>query len=99
MSGRLCRWRRSLAKWVEVAMSVRRLSKPGWADSTLAKKGRSDERNQFFPWSADRGVHDPVDPLEVQAESADDRFSISKNLSILRIDHLPTESSLPGVWR
>jgi hypothetical protein len=67
--------------------------------SALAKKGRSNERNQFFTWADDRAVHDPVGPVEVQAESADDGFSITEDVPILRIDHIPGESSLPGVWR
>jgi hypothetical protein len=71
---------------------------PVWC-STLAKKGRSYERNQYFPRSTDRAVHDFADPPEAQAESADHGLSITKDVSILRIDHIPTESSLPGVWR
>jgi hypothetical protein len=43
---------------------------PVWC-STLAKKGRSYERNQYFPRSTDRAVHDFADPPEAQAESAD----------------------------
>jgi len=74
------------------------LSEPGWADGALAKKGRSYERNQYFPRPADRAVHDPADPPDAQAETTDHGISITKDVSLLRIDHVPTKSSLPGVW-
>jgi hypothetical protein len=65
----------------------------------LARKGRFDERNQYFVRSAFRALDDPTAPLEAQAETTDHRVSIAKDVSVLRIDHISTQSSLPGVRR
>ena len=59
----------------------------------------SYERNQYLVRCADRAVHDPAAGLEAQAETADHRVSIATNVSVLRTDHIATQSSLPGVWR
>jgi hypothetical protein len=65
----------------------------------LAKKGRSDERTQDFLWSADCVAHDPAAPLDAQAETADHRVSITKDVPVLRIDHVSIKGKLPGVWQ
>jgi hypothetical protein len=67
--------------------------------AVLAKKGRFYERNQYFLWSADRAVHNPAAPLDAQAETAVGRISITKDVPILRIDHVSTEGNLLGVWQ
>jgi hypothetical protein len=66
-------------------------------DAELAKKGRSYERNQYFPWSAYRDLHDPA-PVDAQADTADQPGSITENVPSLRIDHI-AESPLLRVWR
>jgi hypothetical protein len=65
----------------------------------LARKGRRDERNQYFVRSAFRAFRDPAAPLEAQAEITEHRVSIAKNVPVLRIDHISAQSSMPGVWR
>jgi len=73
---------------------------PAWAvDAELARKGRFYERNQYLLGCGYRAVHDSAAPLEAQAETTDRRISITKDVPLLRIDHLSTESSLPGVRR
>jgi hypothetical protein len=57
------------------------------------------ERNQYFLRSAYRAVHDPAAPLDAQAETTDHRVSITKDVPVLRIDHISTKSPLLGVWR
>jgi len=71
----------------------------GWVDAELARKGRSYERNQHFLRSAYRDGHDPAAPLDAKNETGDDRVSIAEDVSVLRIDHISTKSSLLGVWR
>ena len=44
-------------------------------------------------------IHDPAGPQNPQAETTGRRVSITKNVSPLRIDYIPAESSLLGVWR
>jgi hypothetical protein len=65
----------------------------------LAKKGRCYERTQDFPRSADRVVHDPATTLDAQAETADHRVSITKDVPVLRIDYASIKGKLPGVWQ
>jgi hypothetical protein len=65
----------------------------------LAKNGRSDERTQDFLRSADRVVHDPAAPRDAQVETADHRVSITKDVPVLRIDHISIKGQLPGVWQ
>jgi hypothetical protein len=57
------------------------------------------ECNQHFPRSADRAVHDPAVPLDAQAETAGGRGSITADVPILWIDHLPIKGKLLGVWQ
>lgn len=69
------------------------------AGAALAKKGRFYERNQCFSRSAHRSVHDPAAPLEAQAETAVGRVSITNDVPVLRIGHVPTEGALLGMWQ
>jgi len=62
------------------------------------KNGHFHERNYLLR-SAFRVVHNPAAPLDAQAETAASRVSITKDVPVLRIDHISTESSLLGVWR
>jgi hypothetical protein len=68
------------------------------SDAELARKGRCDERNQYFLRSADRALHDPAASLDAQTETTDHRVSIAKDVPSLRIDHISTKGTLPGVW-
>jgi hypothetical protein len=65
----------------------------------LAKKGRGYERNQYFLRCACSAVHDPAAPLGTQGETTNRRVRNTKNVPVLRIDHISTKSSLLGVWR
>jgi hypothetical protein len=67
--------------------------------SGLAKKGRFYERNRYFLWFAYRPLHDPAAPLEAQAETTGRRVSITKDVPILRIDHVSIKDKLLGVWQ
>jgi hypothetical protein len=69
------------------------------SDAELARKGRFYARNQNFLRSADRALHDPAASLDAQTETTDHRVSITKDVPILRIDHISTKSPLPRVWR
>jgi hypothetical protein len=62
-----------------------------------SQEGSLYERNQHFPRSADRAVHDPAAPLEAQGETTDHGVWITKDVPILWIDHISTESPLLGV--
>ena len=67
--------------------------------SGLAKKGRFHERNQYFTRSAHHAVHDPAAPLDAQAETRGRRVSITEDVPVLRIDHVPIKGELLGVWQ
>jgi len=71
----------------------------GWVDAVLATEGRFYERIEYLGQCADRTVHDPAARLETRAETANRWASIPANLSVLRADHISSESALPGVWR
>jgi len=71
--------------------------RPVWG--ALAKNGRFYERNQDFLRSASRAVHDPAAPLYAQAETADHGVSITKDVPVLRIDHVSIKGQLPRVWQ
>jgi hypothetical protein len=47
--------------------------------------------------SADRAVHDPAAPLDAQAETAVGRIAITKDVPILWIDYISTESPVLGM--
>ena len=70
-----------------------------WLEAELAQKGRIYDRNQYLFRSADRDLNDSAAHLDAQAETTDHRVSITKDVPLLRIDHISTQSSLPGVWR
>jgi hypothetical protein len=70
-----------------------------WLEARLAQKGRVYDRNQSLFRFADRDLNDSAAHLDAQAETTDHRVSIAKDVSVLRIDHISTQSSLPGVWR
>jgi hypothetical protein len=55
------------------------------------------ERNQHFPRSADRPLHDPAASLDAQAETTGRRVSITKDVPILRIDHATIKGNLLGM--
>jgi hypothetical protein len=62
----------------------------------LAKKGRVHERNQYFLWSVDSGVCDSPASPDAQ-ESGNGRVPITKDVPVLRVDHISVRSSLLGV--
>jgi hypothetical protein len=68
-------------------------------DPELAKKERIHVRNRYYLRSVYRALHDPVARVDPQAETTAKRGSITKNVSIVRIDHIPAQVSLPGVWQ
>ncbi len=72
--------------------------------SLFGRRGTRQERspydcNQHFPRSADRAIHDPAVPLDAQAETAVGWVSITKDVPILRIDHVSFKGKLLGVWQ
>jgi len=67
--------------------------------SGLAKKGRFHEPNQYFTRSAHHAVRDPAAPLDAQAETRDCGVSITEDVPVLRIDHVPIKGELLGVWQ
>jgi hypothetical protein len=67
--------------------------------SGLAKKGRFYERNQYFTRSAYRPLHDPAAPQDAQAETTGRQIWITKDVPILRIDHVSIKGQLLGVWQ
>jgi hypothetical protein len=68
-------------------------------DPELAKKEGIHVRNRYYLRSVYRALHDPAAPVDPQAETTAQRVSITKDVSIVRIDHIPTQVSLPGVWQ
>ena len=68
-------------------------------DPTLAKKECIHVRNRYYLRSVYRALHDPAAPMDPQAETTAQRVSIAKDVSIMRIDHIPTQNSLPRVWQ
>jgi hypothetical protein len=68
-------------------------------DAELAKKGWFYERNQHFLRFAYRDVHDPGAPLDAQGGTTGREVWIAKDVPILRIDHVSTKVTLPGVWQ
>jgi hypothetical protein len=55
------------------------------------------ERNQYLLRSPDRAGHDPAAPRDAQAETTDRRVRNTKDVSVLRIDHISIEGMLLGV--
>ena len=64
----------------------------------LAKKGRFYECHQYFLQSAYRAGHDPPALLDARSETADCRVWNTKDVPVLRINHISTKSKLLGVW-
>jgi hypothetical protein len=62
-------------------------------------EGRFDERNQYFIGSADRAAHDLAALPRAQADTADRRVSITKDVPIVWIDHISIEGELLGMWQ
>jgi hypothetical protein len=84
------------------------ISARGWTirriDAELAKKGRFYEHSRNCPRTADCVVHDRVAALEAQDETPAREFWntgvwITKDVPALRIDHIPDESQLHGMWQ
>jgi hypothetical protein len=75
------------------------LGRLGWGEAQLAKKGRSCERNEYFLGSACRALCNPAAALDAQDETAEQQLSITKDVPILRIDHISIKSPLLGMWR
>ena len=67
--------------------------------AALAKEGRFYERNQYFLRSAYRPFLDPAAPPDAQAETTGRRIRITKDVPILRIDHVSIKGKLFGVWQ
>jgi hypothetical protein len=92
-----------LAAVLPVSRSLRkvhgRLERLAGLNAELAKKGLFYDCNRYFGLCVDRVVHNSAALVGAQAETTDDRVSNTKNVSILRIDHISTQSALPGVWR
>jgi hypothetical protein len=67
-------------------------------EAELAKKGVVIyERNQYLLRSPDRAGHDPAAPQDAQPETTDRRVRNTKDVSVLRIDHISIEGMLLGV--
>jgi hypothetical protein len=67
-------------------------------DRKLTTGGRFYECHQYLHRSAYRGVHDCAPPLDAQAKTPSRGVWISKDVPILRIDHVSIKGMLPGVW-
>ena len=65
----------------------------------LDKKGPSYERHEYFLWLFYRATDDPARPLDAQADTAHRRGSVTKDVPLLRIDHVTIEAQLLGVWQ
>ena len=65
----------------------------------LAKKGGFHERSQYFTCSADRAAYDIAGPLDAQTQTAISWVSITKDVPVLRIDHVSVKGALLGVWQ
>jgi hypothetical protein len=57
-----------------------------------------NDSNQYCRRSGYRAVHTPAALLDTQ-ETTDRRVPIPKNVPVLRIDHIPIQGTLFGVWR
>jgi hypothetical protein len=68
-------------------------------DAELGKKGHFNESNQYRFWYVYRAPDDPAGPLDAQAETTDRWGSITKDVPLLRIDHVTIKGKLLGVWQ
>ena len=66
-------------------------------ESRIAEQDHVYERNHFLFRSPDCAVHDPAAPQDAQAETADGRIRITKDVPMLWIDHISIEGVLLGV--
>jgi len=66
-------------------------------DAEFAEKSRLYERNQHFLGAACHAVHDPAALQDAQVETAGCRIRNSKNVPVLRVDHISIEAMLFGV--
>ena len=57
------------------------------------------ERNQHRLRCTYRAIRDPSALQDEWAETADRRDQITKDVPVLRFDHLPAEDFLHGVWQ
>jgi len=64
---------------------------------TLTRKNPFYERNQYCFWLVYRPLDDPDGPLDAQTETADRRRSITKDVPIVRDDHVTIKAELLGV--
>src|SRR6266702_1880460 len=71
----------------------------GWVDAELAKKGRFVNVTSIAFGLLIVLVTILLLHLDAQAETRGRRVSITKDVPILRADHISTKSSLLGVWR
>jgi hypothetical protein len=68
--------------------------------AAAAEEEHAYERNSYFLRSPDFAVHDSAALPDAQAETADRRpMRITKDVPILRLDHISTKSALLGVWQ
>ena len=65
----------------------------------IRQEGSLYERNQHFPRSADRAVHDRAAPLDAKGEAPGHGDWITKDVPILRIDYVSIKGKLLGVWQ
>jgi hypothetical protein len=66
---------------------------------TTRQEGSLYERYQHLLRSADRAVHGPAAQLDAQVEATDCGVSITKDVPVLRIDHVSIKGKLLGVWQ
>jgi hypothetical protein len=63
----------------------------------LARKGRFHERNQYFFQFPHRAVYDLSAVPDAQVETPARRGPVTKDVPIVRIDHVSTQGTLPGM--
>jgi len=69
-----------------------------WLNTGIAKQeDHVYERNQLFFWSADCAVHYPAAAQDAQADSTHCRIRITKDVPVLRIDHISIKGKLLGM--
>ena len=67
-----------------------------WAEQ---KEEQAYERNYCFLRAPDCAVHDPAALQDAQAETTDRPIRITKDVPVLRIDHISIQGTLLGVWQ
>jgi hypothetical protein len=61
--------------------------------------GHAYERSQHLFRSACCAIHYPAGLRDAQAETTDGRVQITKDVSVLRLDHVSIKDILLGVWQ